>query len=71
MASKVSDVSIQGGSMPGSTEILLGDKSVDANDLQADETVRRPSSELHVVVPDHITLNIDPYKNWIVMVGNK
>ena len=66
-AAKISDQSIKGNAL-GATAVTLQDKNVDAT---VDEGVRRPSSELHIVIPDHITINIDPHKSWIVIVGNK
>ena len=67
-AATISSQSIKGNAL-GATTVTLQDKNVDATVM--DEGVRRPSSELHVVVPDHITINIDPHKSWIVIVGNK
>ena len=66
-ATKLSDTRIQGNAV-GTTEVILQDKNVDATLVE--EGVPRPSGELHVVVPDRITLDIDPHRNWMVIVGN-
>ena len=35
------------------------------------EDFRFPSSDLSVVEPAYITLNIEPHDNWNVIVGNR
>ena len=68
IAYKYSDTSIYGKEI-GTTNVVLQDKNVDESVI--DEGVRQPSGELHVVIPDHITISIDPHKSWIVIVGNQ
>ena len=35
-----------------------------------DDEVRRPSGELYVVIPDHITININPHKSSMIIIGD-
>ena len=68
IANKYSDTSIYGKEL-GITNVILQDKNVDESVI--DEGVRKPSGELHVVIPDHIKISIDPHKSWVVIVGNQ
>ena len=52
-----------------STTIFLRDKNVDVKSDSGE--VKSPSADFFVVEPDHVSIDIDPYKSWIVLVGNK
>lgn len=52
----------------GTTDVMLMDKNVKEKD---DGTVRPPTAQVHVVVPAYITINIEPHRNWNVIVGNR
>ena len=56
------------GNALGSTSVVLQDKNVDTTVF--DDEVRRPSGELYVVIPDHITINIDPHQSPMIIIGN-
>lgn len=49
----------------GVTDVSLRDHNVGR-----DEGVKSPSADLHIVQPAYITIDIDPYSNWNVLVGN-
>lgn len=32
---------------------------------------KSPSADLHIVEPDHISIEIDPFRSWVVVVGKQ
>ena len=55
---------IVAGNNIGECEIFLRD-----NNVGKDDAVKSPSADLHVVNPSYITIDIEPYSNWNVIVG--
>ena len=55
---------IVAGSSLGETTVVLRD-----NNVGRDESVKSPSSDLHIVAPSYIMIDIDPHNNWNVIVA--
>jgi hypothetical protein len=62
---------VRAGSNLDRTLIFLRDKNVDRSTDQGETELKSPSADIHIVDPDHISIEIDPYKSWIVLVGNQ
>jgi hypothetical protein len=62
---------VHAGSNLGSTSVFLRDKNVELRADLGEVELKSPSADFHVVEPDHISIDIDPYKSWIVLVGNQ
>jgi len=52
------------------TSIFLRDKNVVLRSDVGEVELKSPRADLHIVEPDHISIDIDPYKSWIVLIGN-
>ncbi|KAJ8985935.1 hypothetical protein NQ317_010692 [Molorchus minor] len=50
----------------GNTKIVLRDKNVGKDDI----ALKLPSANLHVVKPEYMVINVLPYKNWAILVGD-
>lgn len=62
---------VRAGSNLDWTLIFLRDKNVDRSTDLGETELKSPSADIHIVDPDHISIEIDPYKSWIVLVGNQ
>jgi hypothetical protein len=62
---------VRAGSNLDRTLIFLRDKNVDRSTDLGETELKSPSADIHIVDPDHISIEIDPYKSWIVLVGNQ
>lgn len=49
----------------GDTRIFLRDRNIGKDDMP----VKMPSAILHIVTPHHMTINVLPYRNWAILVG--
>ncbi|XP_018577251.1 nuclear pore membrane glycoprotein 210 [Anoplophora glabripennis] len=50
----------------GHTRIVLRDRNVGDNDT----ILKLPAANLHVVQPEYVVLNVLPYKNWAILLGD-
>ena len=65
-----SNALVTAGSNLGTSSIFLRDNNVELRSDLGELEYKSPRADLHVVQPDHIGIDIDPFKSWIVLVGN-
>lgn len=66
LASGSPDEALVTGIALGSTEVILRDSN-----LASDIDTRLPRADLYIVQPNYITINVNPHKNWNVVVGKR
>lgn len=49
----------------GETKVYLRDRNIGKDDMP----VKMPGAVLHIVTPHHMTINVLPYRNWAILVG--